>query len=83
MCLETSRLEVEVQETMGGKVRGGGCPYVVQKSQTYWYRRTIIYKRSSKKKVWLGSKDTIKCGLYVASMSSVLSALNGQIAQMF
>ena len=37
-------------------------------------------KEVAKKKVWLGSKDTIKCGLYVASMSSVLSALNGQIA---
>ena len=84
MCLETSRLEVEVLETMGGKVRGGGCTYVVQKSQTYWYRRTIIYKRSSKRKVahqeWFSPKDTIKCGsLYVASMSSVLSALNGQM----
>ena len=70
MCLETSRLEVEVQETMGGKVRGGGCPYVVQKSQTYWYCRTINTKEVAHQE-WLSPKDTaIKCGsLYVASMS--------------
>ena len=50
MCLETSRLEVEVLETMGGKVRGGGCTYVVQKSQTYWYcRKNNQYKRSIKR----------------------------------
>ena len=79
MCLETSRLEVEVLETMGGKVRGGGCTYVVQKSQTYWYcRKNNQYKRSIKRKVahqeWFESKGyRHKMWLYVCRIHVICS----------